>query len=294
MDDQTEWLTLADGERLLASRLTIAGQSSSEARRTLEHWLKKMRVRMMALEVCRWIDDPDSLPLQVGLNFEIERWRHILRQAEYPNAVRENPKPEPNHPIPPLRRETEYNRNIPMDGDVERALGEPAFWSLSEVTSYLTGQLNPDARITYSGIRIANDDVERMIDLMGLAAEPAPILPNAGQGTARQQSHTITDDRRTEEAAASVSQKAPQWQTQRISDAQRHLFAFFQKGPQFMPGGTRVKNPAGLRQEYVAWTKKQTPEIRPLTRTPFEKWLNRWKDGWIPGVRNWEMSHRND
>lgn len=79
------------------------------------------------------------------------------------------------------------------------------------------------------------------------------------------------------------------WQFQRPNAQQRQLFAFFEKARQHMPGGSREKSKAGLRLEYNSAISAGKIEGGALGRSAFEKWLDRWKDGWRPSPNGWAL-----
>ena len=181
MDQQTEWITPAEAERLVAERLGQGALFSGEARETICGWIDDGRVRAVALEVVRWKDAPEPAP---------------AKPVALPGGVQ---------PLgsPVSRRDGKLERSIEHNYEFDyedwRAVvqasnrGEAdlsAFFPLAEVTHRLPGSLNPRARVVYSGIRFNREDVLRCLVVAGAIPESSLRPPAISLSSAERQCET--------------------------------------------------------------------------------------------------------
>lgn len=80
------------------------------------------------------------------------------------------------------------------------------------------------------------------------------------------------------------------WQAQRVTDEQEELVRFLGFATQHLPGGANPLSKVELLARYQDWHRRNRIRSSMLQRSAFEKWVERYSDGWRVVGRKWELS----
>ncbi|MBT2133966.1 hypothetical protein KK137_06430 [Croceibacterium sp. LX-88] len=155
----TTWITPSEAERHVAGALGSGALLSGAARQRLYGWFWQGKVRLIALEVEKWVDKarpamspvdakPGGDPVRAALKLG------ILNASELPLEHS-------------MVTEVQVSASDWLAA-AEAGFDEQDFWQASELSHRLATQRHPLARIVYSGVRIAMEDVERRLQIDGL------------------------------------------------------------------------------------------------------------------------------
>lgn len=165
---EDRWMTPADAVRLVA-RYPEAG-NEMDARHALFKWVEQTKVRVRALEVERWVDEP--LPPEPELT-EHEKELDQLGPDVFPNWRERYRGLRQSWELPMVLETTEDHNLTPEDWIAALAASRvqqvdwEAIFSRSELVHLIPGSHNPNCRVTYSGLRLDSVDIVKRIELAG-------------------------------------------------------------------------------------------------------------------------------
>jgi hypothetical protein len=88
-----------------------------------------------------------------------------------------------------------------------------------------------------------------------------------------------------------TAQPKQRWQQQRVTSQQERVMEYLVFRDCHLAGGSSdLWDDTKLRNDYAAWNAKQKPKLDPFKRTAFNKWLNRYYDGWRVDGSRWHLT----
>lgn len=165
--DDADWIAPAEAERLVASRNELSGLIYGGAIRQIYTWIEQDQIRVKALEVTRWQDEPPAPPRpSTAKNCIADESEGIPLSRD---RVRPIGAPRLASDMPLAKAIVTDYVITTLDWSDAAAAGADVttMWTMSEFTHRLLRQQHPNARITYAGIRMAKADIERRMAIAG-------------------------------------------------------------------------------------------------------------------------------
>lgn len=162
------WITPRCAERLVASYIDAANVPSVEAMAQLCSWAAQEQLKTMALEATWWIEDrskavyvqPRPAPSQPSKTDDGKKVAYRVNAAYHPPST-EQPRLSKTIQDNYALSSEDWFQIMGGDSDLE------TIWTASEINLSLHDERHPHARVFYSGLRMAKEDVERRIDIAG-------------------------------------------------------------------------------------------------------------------------------